>query len=116
MEVKAKLNNLQMSPYKVRVVANQVKDLPLPDALDMLEFSTKKAAKPLKKVLASAMANAKNNFELERDSLSIKELQVGDGRRLRRLKPRARGRGNVSQKRASNVRVVLEGGESGSEN
>jgi len=116
MQIKAKLNNLQISPYKVRVVANQVKDLPLPDALDMLKFSTKKAAKPLKKVLASAVANAENNFDLNRGSLKIKELQVGDGRRLRRLKPRARGRGDIIQKRASNVRVVLEGEGNGTEN
>lgn len=76
----------------------------------MLEFSTKKAAKPIRKVIASAAANAENNFELDPSTLDIKELQVGDGRRLRRMKPRARGRGDIVQKRSSNVRVVLEGG------
>lgn len=109
MEVVAKLNNLQISPYKVRVVANQVKDLPLTDALTMLEMSTKKAARPLYKVISSAVANAENNFDLARESLSLKELQVGGGRKLRRMRPRARGRGDIIQKRASNVRVVLEG-------
>lgn len=109
MLVRARLDNLQISPYKVRVVARQIKDLPLDEALEVLELSPKKAARPLKKVLESAVANAVNNFGLERSSLKIKELQVGDGRRLRRVKPRARGRADLIRKRASNVRVILSG-------
>lgn len=106
-KVIAKLNRVPISPYKVRVVANAVKDLSLEEALLTLQHSPKKAAMPLYKVLSSAVANAENNHELKQEQLSIKELQVGDGLRLKRIRPRARGRGDQIIKRTSNIRVVL---------
>lgn len=108
-EIIAKLNQVPMSPYKVRVVASAVKDLSLEEALAALQHSQKKAARPLYKLLNSAVANAENNHELKRGQLSIKELQVGDGLRLKRIRPRARGRADRIIKRTSNIRVVLEG-------
>ncbi len=109
----ARLNKVPQSPYKVRVVANLVKDMALEDALTSLAVSQKKAARFIEKLLNSAVANAEHNFDIDRKKLAIKGIQVGDGSRLRRLKPRARGRSDVVRKRSSNLRAELEAVEEG---
>lgn len=111
MEIIAKSNSVRQSPQKVRVIANLVKKLPLSEALLKLEFSPKKGAGLLFKTLKSAQSNAWHNHQLKKEDLQIKEIQVGPGPTLKRMKPRARGKGDVIRKRSSNIRVVLKAGE-----
>lgn len=107
-EVIATAKNIRQSPRKVRVVTNAVKNLPMNQVLAQLTISPKKAARPIKKVILSAVANARENFKLNQDELKIKELQVGPARTLRRIEPRAKGRADVRRRRSCHIRVILE--------
>jgi large subunit ribosomal protein L22 len=107
MEVKAKLNNIRISPRKVRLVAGLVRKMEVNKALDQLKFSGKKSAKPLDKLINSAIANAVNNFELDKNNLFIKEIRVDEGQTLKRWMPRARGRATPIMKRASHISLIL---------
>ena len=107
-EITAKAKYIRQSPRKIRAVANQIRHLPLTEAVEQLSASVKKAATPLKKVLLSAIANAENNLGINRDSLRIKYLQVGPGPTLRRIRYRARGRADTIRRRSANIYVVLE--------
>lgn len=107
MEVKAKLKHLRMSPRKVRLVAGLVRGMETNKALDQLKFANKKAAKPVEKLLSSCIANAVNNYELEKDNLFIKEIRVDDGVTLKRWMPRAHGRATPIRKRCSHVIITL---------
>ena len=109
MDVIATSKHIRQSPRKVRRVANLVKNLPVGKALLQLKLAPWRAARPIKKTLESAVANAEHNFELDKDKLKIKEIQVGPGSTLKRLKPRARGRGDVIRRRSCHIRVVLAG-------
>src|SRR3989338_4033432 len=108
MEVKAKIKFIRMSPTKMRLVANLIKKLPAAKALDQLQFINKLAARPVAKLIKSAMANAEHNFELAKDNLFIKEITVGDGPTLKRWLPRAHGRATTIRKRTSHVNLVLD--------
>ena len=114
IEVIAIARNIRQSPRKVRVVTNAVKNLPIKQGLAQLTISPKKAAKPIKKVIESAIANARENFKLDQEKLKIKEIEVGPARTLKRIKPRAKGRADVMHRRSCHIRVVLEGGNGGS--
>lgn len=107
MEVKAKLNNLRMSPRKVRLVAGLVRGKKVAPALDQLTFSPKWSSLPLAKLLKSAIANATNNFGLKEDNLFIKTLTVDGGATLKRWMPRAQGRATPLNKRTSHITIVL---------
>lgn len=107
MEVKAKLKHLRMSPRKVRLVASLIRGLEIEAAIDQLKFANKKAARPVEKLLDSCIANAVNNFELERENLIIKEIKVDDGATLKRWMPRAHGRATPIRKRCSHVYITL---------
>lgn len=107
MEVKAKLNDLRMSPRKVRLVAGLVRGKKVAPALDQLSFSPKWSSKPLAKLLKSAIANAKNNFGLKEDNLFIKALTVDGGPTLKRWMPRAQGRATPLNKRTSHITITL---------
>jgi large subunit ribosomal protein L22 len=107
MEVKAKLNNLRMSPRKVRLVAGLVRGKKVAPALDQLTFSPKWSSLPLAKLLKSAIANATNNFGLQTDNLFIKTLTVDGGATLKRWMPRAQGRATPLNKRTSHITIVL---------
>ncbi len=111
MKVIAKLNNVRHSPFKMRVVVNAVKDLSIAEARTRLRLSPKKAARYVLKTLNSAVANAVNNFNLDESKLKIEEMQVGEGRRYKKPRYRARGRLNILKSRYSNLRVVLTDGE-----
>lgn len=108
MQVKAQLNNLRVAPRKVRLVANLVKGMKVDAALDQLRFLNKKSAEPVATLLSSAIANAINNFSLDRANLKIKEAVVEQGITLKRFMPRAYGRANVIRKKMSHVRIILE--------
>lgn len=107
MEVKAKLKSLRMSPRKVRLAADLVRGKKVKAALDQLAFSSKWSAKPISKLIQSAIANAKNNLALSEDNLYIKEISVDGGATLKRWMPRAQGRATPLKKRTSHVNVVL---------
>jgi len=108
MEVTAKLRFLRMSPHKVRLVANMVRGLPVDKAESQLEFSSKNAALPLKKLLLSAVANAENNNKLSKENLFIKQIFVNEGPALKRWRPRAFGRASELKKRSSHITVIVE--------
>lgn len=105
--ITASLKNYRQSPRKVRLVANLVKGKKVDEALNMLGHVTKRATKPLAALVLSAVANAKNNFNIEKDNLIIKEMRVDGGAVLKRSMPRARGSAFPIKKRTSHVSVVL---------
>ena len=107
MEIKASLNNLRMSPRKLRLAADMIRKLPITKALDQLKFMNKKAAEPVEKLLKSAIANAVNNFDLDKDNLCIKTITVDEGSSLRRWAPKAHGRATIIRKRSAHVTIVL---------
>ncbi len=115
MKVDAKLNYLRISPRKVRLVADLIRGRRVSEAENRLSFTTKKATKPLGKLLNSAIANAEHNFDLNKDNLYISEIRVDQGPTLKRWRPRARGATNQIQKKTSHVTIVLEEIEPGSE-
>ncbi len=111
MKVIAKLNNVRHSPFKMRVVTNAVKGLSIAEARTRLKLSPKKASRFVLKTLNSAVANAVNNFKLDEAKLTIAEMQVGEGRRYKKPRYRARGRLNILKSRYSNLRIVITDGE-----
>jgi len=111
MEVKAKLNYLRIAPRKVRLVADLIRGKKVKEARTLLEFSLKKAARVMKKLLESGVANAKNNFHLDEKTLVVSEIRVDEGPKLKRWRPRARGRAAEIQKKTSHITLVLSGGK-----
>ena len=109
MQVTAIAKNMRVSPQKVRLVVNEIKKMLPGDAVKILDFTHKGAAKPLKKVVMSAIANATNNNNLDEKSLTFKEIQVGHGLTFKRYRPISRGRVHDIKKRTSHIRVVLDG-------
>ena len=109
MQVTATAKYIRISPQKVRLVVDQIKKMPPGQTLKILDFVSKKASFPLKKVIASAIANAKNNFGLDEQTLKFKEIQVTKGSVFKRYQPVARGRVHPILKRTSHIKVVLEG-------
>ncbi|NDB58062.1 50S ribosomal protein L22 [bacterium] len=106
--ITASLNNYRQSPRKVRSVANLVRGKSVENALNTLNFLSKKAADPIYGLLLSAVANAKNNFNIEKDGLVVKELRVDVGPIMKRRMPRARGNSYPINKRTSHVSLILE--------
>ena len=105
--VTALLNNYRQSPRKVRLVATLLSGKSVTEALVALQFVNKRASGPIATLINSAVANAKNNFSLDKENLFIKELRVDAGPVLKRRMPRARGRAFPIHKRTSHVRLVL---------
>lgn len=106
--VKAVLKNYRQSPRKVRLVANTVRGKKVNQALINLSFVPKRAAAPLKKLIESAVANAKHNSNLDADSLVIKSIQVDQGFTMSRWMPRARGTAHPIRKKTCKVTVVVD--------
>ena len=99
---------VRMSPTKVRRVIAMVKGRPLQEALDILRYSPQAAAEPLRKVIASAAANAENNLDLDRDTLVVAVAAADEGPTLKRIRPRAQGRAYRIRKRTSHITVEVE--------
>lgn len=108
MQYRAESKNIKISPRKVRLVADSVRELKLAQALVSLSVQNKRAATPIRKALESAVANAVNNFNANRDDLMIKEIMVGEGVTLKRYHYAARGRVRPYLKRTSHIYVTLE--------
>jgi large subunit ribosomal protein L22 len=107
MEAKAILRSARISPQKARLVADQVRGLPVGRATNLLQFSDKKAAHLIKKVLLSAVANAENNLGADVDELKVAKIFVDEGAILKRMHARAKGRGSRISKRTSHITVVV---------
>jgi ribosomal protein L22 len=105
--VNARARFVRVAPRKARLVADQVRGLPLEDALPLLRFSTRGAAQDIRKLLESAAANAETNHDLVADDLLIKDIHVDEGPTLRRYRPRALGRATRINKRTSHIVVAL---------
>lgn len=107
MEVSAKLSGAQISAQKVRLVADQIRGKSAEVALDVLTFSNKKAADLVLKVLNSAIANAEHNEGADVDELRVSTIYVNEGRTMKRLKPRAKGRADRILKRSCHITVKV---------
>jgi large subunit ribosomal protein L22 len=108
MEIKAKLNYLRIASRKVRLVANLIRGMDVKEAETQLRFMPKRASAPLLKLLNSAIANAKNNFNLEKNVLFIKKLTINQGPPFKRWRAGARGRANPIAKKTSHINLVLD--------
>jgi large subunit ribosomal protein L22 len=107
MEVKSLYKYARVSPLKARDVAREIQGLPVSAALDILNFTPRKAAFLIGKTLKSAIANAENNHELDIESLVVKEATATDGPSFRRFKARARGSGAPIKRRTSHLQIIL---------
>ncbi|MBI4134966.1 MAG: 50S ribosomal protein L22 [Candidatus Sungbacteria bacterium] len=108
MEVTAKLRHLHIAPRKVRLVAGLIRGLPYTRAVTQLAHLPRRASHPVIKLLKSAAANAKHNFNLDENNLFVKQILVDSGPVAKRIEPRAFGRGAVIRKRMSHVTVTLD--------
>ena len=112
MEVLARLNGVRSSAQKVRTVADAIRGLSVGAAVNILVYSPKKAAKLVKKVLDSAVANAENNEGMDVDSLKIARIFVDEGPTLKRWRARAKGRSTRILKRTCRITVAVTTGKS----
>jgi large subunit ribosomal protein L22 len=110
MKVHAKARFVRQSPYKVRRVLDLVRGLPVENAREVLAFTNRRAAQPIRKVLESAVANASHNHALDSDELSVVEAFADEGPTLKRYRPRARGRATRILKRTSHITIVVGDG------
>jgi large subunit ribosomal protein L22 len=107
MQVSATLKQVHISPQKARLVADQVRGMPVEKALNLLMFSEKKAAGIVRKVLESAIANAEHNEGADIDELKVASIYVNEARTMKRFQARAKGRGNRILKRSSHITVTV---------
>ncbi|HEX9810653.1 MAG TPA: 50S ribosomal protein L22 [Burkholderiales bacterium] len=107
MEATAILKHVRLSAQKGRLVADQIRGLPVARALELLQFSNKKAARPVRKVLESAIANAEHNEGADVDELKINTVYVDGGPTLKRFHARAKGRGARILKRTCHITVTV---------
>ncbi|MCA9381641.1 50S ribosomal protein L22 [Candidatus Dojkabacteria bacterium] len=103
----AKAINVKGSARKARIPADVVRGMNVNDALAVLEYMPKGAAKDVAKVIASAKANAEHNFNIDGDNLKVAKVYVGIGMRLKRMKPKSRGMASVINKHFCNITVEL---------
>ena len=108
MPVRARLRNLRIAPRKVRMVADLIRRKPVVEAENILKFTVKRAAPAILKLLNSAVANAKNNFKMEKENLYIQRIWVDEGPKMKRWLPRARGRADEIQKKTSHITIILD--------
>jgi len=105
--VAAKLSGARISAQKARLVADQIRGKKVGEALNLLAFSSKKAAEIMKKVLESAVANAEHNEGADVDDLKVSTVFVNEGRSLKRIMPRAKGRADRIVKRSCHITVKV---------
>jgi large subunit ribosomal protein L22 len=104
----AQARYVRMTPMKCRRVVDLVRGLPVQEALDILRFAPQAASEPVGKVLASAVANAEHNRQLDARTLVVSQAYVDEGPTLKRFRPRAQGRAYRIRKRTSHITVVVE--------
>jgi large subunit ribosomal protein L22 len=106
--VKAVAKYIRMSPHKVRRVLNQIRGCTYKDALMILEFLPYGASGPIWQVVHSAAANAQNNYALDKKKLIIDEAYANEGPKLKRIRPRAKGRANSILKPTCHITVIVK--------
>lgn len=107
-QIKAESKFIRTSPRKIRLVADLIRRMALDEAITTLTHLRKRAAKPLLKTLKQAQANAVNNHNLNKDSLSIQSIEVNEGATYKRWNPVSRGRAHSILKRTSHIKVILK--------
>jgi large subunit ribosomal protein L22 len=107
VEVAAKLKGARLSAQKARLVADQIRGKSVDSALEILQFSGKKGADIIKKVLESAIANAEHNDGADVDELKVSTIFVDEGMTMKRIKPRAKGRADSIFKRSCHITVKV---------
>ena len=107
MEASAILKFVRLSPQKTRLVADQVRGMPVEQAVELLNFSNKKAATVIRKVLESAIANAEHNEGADIDELKVHSISIDQGPTFARFRARARGRANRIIKKTSHIRLTV---------
>jgi large subunit ribosomal protein L22 len=113
METQAILKFVRLSPKKARFVADLVRGKKVDEAVNILKFSTNRSARIIKKVLDSAIANAENNQGADVDELKVVKITVDEGPRMKRIRPRAKGRADRIVKRTSHIIVSVGDGKNG---
>ena len=107
MEARATLKFLRISPRKVKIVLDLIRGVDAAKAMAILKFTPKAACEPIEKLLASAIANAENNHNMDVSKLYVASCNVGPGPILKRIRPRAQGRANRINKRTSHITITL---------
>lgn len=107
MEAKAIARHIRISPRKVRAVVDLIRDKKIDEALAILRYTPNRATEAITKVVKSAVANAENNLQMNKDDLFVKVCYVDEGPTLKRMMPRAQGRADVMRKRSSHITVVV---------
>jgi large subunit ribosomal protein L22 len=107
MEVKARLKGARLSAQKARLVADQIRGRQVGEALNILNFSTKKGAHVVRKLLESAIANAEHNEGADIDELSVSRIFVDEGMTMKRIRPRAKGRADRILKRSCHITLAV---------
>ena len=111
MEAKAVEKFIRIAPRKLRLVADAIRTKRVNDAVDLLTFTTKKAALIIKKAVQSAAANATENHKMNEDDLVVEKIFINEGPILKRFRPRARGRATRIRKRTSHLTVIVSDGK-----
>ena len=111
MEAKAVEKFIRISPRKLRYVADAIRTKRVDYAVDLLTFTTKKAALIIKKAVQSAAANATENHKMNEDDLVVEKIFINEGPILKRFRPRARGRATRIRKRTSHLTVIVSDGK-----
>src|SRR5689334_20964264 len=104
----ARATYVRVTPMKARRVVELIRNLPAQQALSVLEFAPQAASEPVRKVLASAIANAEHNFSLDPETLIVSRAFVDEGPTLKRFRPRAQGRAYRINKRTSHITIEVE--------
>ena len=99
---------IRISSRKVKIVIDLIRGKSVNDAAAILQFTPKAASEPVLKLLNSAIANAENNLELNRDNLYVAEVYANQGPTLKRYRPRAQGRAGRIRKRSSHITIILD--------
>ena len=108
MEARAQATYVRISPRKVKIVLDLIRNKPVDEAMAIVKFTPKSACEPIAKLLKSATANAENNLNLDRKDLYVSECFVCPGPILKRIRPRAQGRAYRIEKRTSHITLVLK--------
>ena len=107
----AKATYIRIAPRKVQIVLDLIRNQPVDKAMAILKYTPKAACEPLMKLLKSAIANAENNNNMDVERLYVAECYVGQGPTLKRMRPRAQGRGFRINKKTSHIALVLKEAE-----
>ena len=108
MEARAQVNYVRISPRKVKIVLDLIRNKPVDVALAIARNTPKAACEPIEKLIKSAAANAENNHNMDRNNLYVSECFVCPGPILKRIRPRAQGRAYRIEKRTSHITLVLK--------